>query len=309
MNYNNVYDITIQQMETCVLAAATGSFTGVANSLYITQSAVSKQIKNVEDRIGFLIFTRGKGANLTVTNEGKIILEKWNTLIKQYNEALIEAAEAGSKTKNSITIATPSSSNTSAFLIPAIRQFEEEHPEYEIHIVYQTPTEAKQSLMKGSVNMVFCNSYRKDLFMTDEYDCVQLISSNWHVGMMKNNPLAERTSVNWRNLRTQKFVIVNDYIFIKMLGRYCDEAGFEPKVSYANISFNGLADNVHDDKTVFIVDPYMNDFGKTDFKYFELENAPIDYFISYKKSDEINPVVLKFAKFVKNYSRAHNLTL
>ena len=52
MNSSNVYDVTIQQIETCVLAAATGSFTSVANSLYMTQSAVSKQIKTVEDRIG-----------------------------------------------------------------------------------------------------------------------------------------------------------------------------------------------------------------------------------------------------------------
>lgn len=302
MNYRNVYDITIQQMETCVLAAATGSFTGVADSLYMTQSAVSKQIKNVEDRIGLVLFVRGRGAGLSLTPAGSVLVTKWREIIKNYNTSLIDAENAQNIKQNSIIVAVQASLNTSAFLVPAIRAFENSHPNCEVHIDYLSPEGAKQSLMKGRINLVFFNSYRKDLFLTENFDITDVLHCHWQIGMFNTNLLSCRKVLEWQNLRNQKMTVVNDYVFMKMLTHYCNEAGFEPKISYANTTFSGIADNIKDDRSVFLIDPYMNDYGKEGFSYFEMKNAPVEY-CAVLKSSETNPLITDFVKHLKNYAK------
>lgn len=306
MNSSNVYDITMQQIETCVLAASTGSFTSVANSLYMTQSAVSKQIKTVEDRIGITLFVRGRGSSLSLTPAGEIIIGMWQDLVKDYNLSLIAAENEQQRNSNTITICAPPSFNTDVFLIPAVREFTESHPNANIHIQLLSPGRSKQKLSKGSADMVISISYRRDLFETEEFDISEIARCNWYIGMRKTNLLSARKELQWQSLRNQRFVVVNDYIFLKMLTNLCKNAGFDVNIGYANPTFSGFADNILDDRSVFLCDPYLNDFGKKEFAYFEMSNSPAGYLMVTRSSDT-NPLVSELSKFMISYARKNNL--
>ena len=210
MNSSNVYDITMQQIETCVLAASTRSFTSVANSLFMTQSAVSKQIKTVEDRIGITLFIRGRGSSLSLTPAGEIIIGMWQDLVKDYNLSLIAAENEQQRNSNTITICVPPSFNTDVFLIPAVREFTASHPNANIHVQLLSPGRSKQKLVRGSADIVLCIAYRRDLFETEEFDITEMARCNWYIGMRKTNLLSARKELQWQNLRNQKFVVVND---------------------------------------------------------------------------------------------------
>ena len=306
MNSSNVYDVTIQQIETCVLAAATGSFTSVANSLYMTQSAVSKQIKTVEDRIGIPLFIRERGTSLTLTPAGEMLIGQWQELVKNYNMSLINAEQEQQQNSNNISICAPPSFNADLFLIPAIRAFTEIHPNAQIHIQLLSPGRAKQRLQKGASDIVLNISYRRDLFATEDFICRDIANCNWYIGMRDTNLLSARKRMEWQNLRNQRFIIVNDYIFIKLLNEYCQNAGFEPKIGYASPTFSGFADNTLDDKSVFLCDPFLNDYNKEGYSYFEMDNSPAGYMIVTKTS-ETKPLVNEFVKFFVNYAKENNL--
>jgi len=306
MNSSNVYDVTIQQIETCVLAAATGSFTSVANSLYMTQAAVSKQIKTVEDRIGIPLFIRERGTSLSLTPAGEILIAQWQELVKNYNLSLISAEQEQVRNSNNIIVCAPPSFNADIFLIPAIRAFYNDHPNAQVHIQLLSPGRSKQRLQKGAADVVLSISYRRDLFATEEFICRDIAKCNWYIGMRDTNLLSARKEMQWQNLRNQNFVIVNDYIFIKLLNEYCKNAGFEAKIGYASPTFSGFADNTIDDKSVFLCDPYLNDFNKKGYAYFEMDNSPAGYMIVTKAS-ETKPLVNEFVKFMIAYARENEL--
>ena len=51
----------IQQAKTFLAVVGTGSFVDAAEQLYVTQSTVSTRIKSLEDQLGQILFTRGRG--------------------------------------------------------------------------------------------------------------------------------------------------------------------------------------------------------------------------------------------------------
>jgi DNA-binding transcriptional LysR family regulator len=74
MQYNGLKDITLQQMEALIHLVEERSFSRAAKKMYLTQPALTKHIKNMEDRLGVKIVHRG-GSGISVTREGKILFD------------------------------------------------------------------------------------------------------------------------------------------------------------------------------------------------------------------------------------------
>ncbi len=71
----------LEYLETLVEAAACGSFSKAAETLCITQSAVSKRIKFLEEHYGYALLDRS-GSQVTPTPAGEIVIEKARKLIE-----------------------------------------------------------------------------------------------------------------------------------------------------------------------------------------------------------------------------------
>src|SRR5690606_38545168 len=79
------------QLKTFVAIAETGSFTRAAEVVFKTQSAVSMQMKRLEERIGKPIFERdGRSSKLTV--EGERLLDYARRIVRLNTEAIQSVA-------------------------------------------------------------------------------------------------------------------------------------------------------------------------------------------------------------------------
>jgi len=117
------------------------SFTRAAEELLVTQSAVSRQVKNLEDILGVTLLRRK--ANLELTDEGKRLLP---VLTDSFDR--IDVVVAGFKRqsrKPPLTLSLPPTFARRLFL-PLLPEFQKQHPDLEIRI--ETP----------SVNVDFRNS-------------------------------------------------------------------------------------------------------------------------------------------------------
>ena len=52
------------------------SFSRAANELALSQAAVSYQIKQLEERLGFALFIRKQGSKISLTQKGALLLEQ-----------------------------------------------------------------------------------------------------------------------------------------------------------------------------------------------------------------------------------------
>lgn len=112
--------------------ARLGSFKAAADALFVTQSAISHQIRNFETWLGGPLFAR-EGNRTILLPHG---LELANILSRTLNEidAACESARTGTGSQPLVIAAIPSVAM--CWLIPRLSQFRADHPEIEIRIVY-----------------------------------------------------------------------------------------------------------------------------------------------------------------------------
>ena len=85
--------LDIDQLRSFVAIAETGSFTRAADLVHKTQSAVSMQMKRLEERIGRPVFERdGRGTKLT--DDGERLLDYARRIVRLSGEAVASFAEA-----------------------------------------------------------------------------------------------------------------------------------------------------------------------------------------------------------------------
>jgi DNA-binding transcriptional LysR family regulator len=106
------------------------NFTRAADELFITQSAVSRQIKTLEDRLGVALFVRQK-KGLRLTEAGAQLYHAVSSALRQVNEAMDGLSR---RTRSSLVTVTSTLGFCALWLIPRLGQFNKLFPEVEVRI-------------------------------------------------------------------------------------------------------------------------------------------------------------------------------
>ncbi len=111
-------------------AARTLSFTKAAEELFITQSAVSRQIKALEDHLGLKLFERRPRA-LALTENGQALYRIATDVLDRLQSATDRLRAETRARQLSITTTT---GFASLWLIPRLRRFTSLHPDIDVRI-------------------------------------------------------------------------------------------------------------------------------------------------------------------------------
>lgn len=85
-------------------AARNESFTLAAKEYHVAPSAISQQIKVLEESLGFYLFNRSTNKKVTLTSSGEILYERVKEIISLYENAVEEAKLELKKRNNVLTI-------------------------------------------------------------------------------------------------------------------------------------------------------------------------------------------------------------
>jgi LysR family glycine cleavage system transcriptional activator len=111
-------------------AARNLSFTKAAEELFITQSAVSRQVKVLEDHLGVTLFERRQRA-LALTESGHALYRVATDVLERLQAATDQLRAAGQTRQLSITTTT---GFASLWLIPRLQRFTRLHPDVDVRI-------------------------------------------------------------------------------------------------------------------------------------------------------------------------------
>ena len=95
----SVYEhLEFRLLKYIVAVAEAGTFTAAASRLHVSQSALSTQIRGLEDNLGIQIFDRERGTALTA--EGKVLLRYGREALKTREHIVqtVQAIQAGRMT-------------------------------------------------------------------------------------------------------------------------------------------------------------------------------------------------------------------
>ena len=148
-------DIKLDQYKVFKICAETGSFSEAAKKLFITQSAVSQQIRSLESAIGTPLFVRiHKGVSLTP--QGSILLGFVNESL-----SIIESAESLFGRMNSLEEGElrigAGDTITKYFVLPLLEKFHKKYSGINIEIVNRVTDETLSKLVSGKIDIAFVN--------------------------------------------------------------------------------------------------------------------------------------------------------
>ena len=107
------------------------SFTRAAAELFVTQSAVSRQVRQLEQHLGVRLFERRTRA-VVLTEAGYLYYSELAPLLKQIGE--LTRRVAGARVDSRVRV-TATLSFSSLWLVPRLAAFQEEHPQVQVHVV------------------------------------------------------------------------------------------------------------------------------------------------------------------------------
>lgn len=122
---------SLQELTAFEAAGRHKNFTTAADELSLTQSAISKQIKNLETTLGVVLFNRAKG-RVELTPQGERYLQSVRRILYDYEtETHSIIASSGSET----TLRIASIPTLAArWLIPNLPQFMDQHPAITVEV-------------------------------------------------------------------------------------------------------------------------------------------------------------------------------
>src|SRR5690606_18892659 len=121
---------SLELIRTFEAAARHLSFTKAAAELFVTQSAVSRAVKGLEDHLGVALFQRRHRA-LLLTDAGQTLYRAAADALQQLRAAQRAILRAGDDPRVTVTTTL---SFASLWLIPRLPEFRERHPEVEVRI-------------------------------------------------------------------------------------------------------------------------------------------------------------------------------
>jgi len=120
----------LRGLRTFCIAARYESFRTAADELFITSSAISHQMKSLEEELGLKLFERGT-RELALTESGKALYNDINPLIEELDSVL--AVYKDVEPRKSVRISVQPFF-ASEFFVPRLSEFTAEHPEIDIQV-------------------------------------------------------------------------------------------------------------------------------------------------------------------------------
>jgi DNA-binding transcriptional LysR family regulator len=141
--------LNLEQLRAFVAVVDERGFTAAAPRVNRTQSAVSMQVKALEDSLGRRLLVRGRGG-VAPTPEGEAVLGYARRLLALNDEAV--AALSGEALRGAVRLGTPDD-YAAVFLPGVVARFAASHPQVEVEIQCALSTDLMQRLEAGALDL------------------------------------------------------------------------------------------------------------------------------------------------------------
>ncbi len=178
------------------------SISGAAESLYLSQPTLSRQLKELEEELGKQLFIRGS-RRVTLTEEGMILRKRAEEIMELVKKAEDEISQSDELIAGDITVGTGETDGV-RFLARAAQNLQKDYPLIHLHIVSGDKATVIEELDRGLIDfgIIFGD------VDTLKYEHIQLpYKDAWGVMMRRDSPLAEKKEITAADLMDKPLII------------------------------------------------------------------------------------------------------
>lgn len=192
----------IRVLQYFLAVAKEQSISGAAESLFLSQPTLSRQLKELEQQLGKQLFIRGT-RRITLTEEGLILRKRAEEIMTLVKKAEDEISLTDDKIAGNITIGAGETDGI-RFITKAAKSLQEQYPLIHLHIISGDKTRVIEELDRGLIDfgLIFGE------VDTSRYECITMqYKDRWGVLMRKDSPLANKSVITADDLSDKPLII------------------------------------------------------------------------------------------------------
>ena len=269
-----------------VAVAEAGGFSRAARILHVSQSAISEQVRDLEEELGVPLLDRAQHRT-RLTPHGMLFLEEARRTLDAAGRA-VEVAQRSLRGEIGTLVIGFFVGVTGELFARLIREFRSAYPSVRVSLVELTPTEQQSALLTGVIDIGFTRAVEPAL--AAQLQVERLYVEPLVVVLPKTHPLARRT-IRLAQLASESFIVAqretSPVLFDRVIS-LCAEAGFSPRiVATASVS-TGVLTLVHAGEGIAILPKNAQYFAPSELSFRPIADpgATIDLVVAWPRDRE-----------------------
>ncbi|MCC8394830.1 LysR family transcriptional regulator [Paraburkholderia sp. MMS20-SJTR3] len=198
-------NVSLQQLKVFVAVARERSFTRAARQFDLTQSAVSRCIRELEEAVDLKLFDRTT-RHVELTNAGASLERRIGRLLDEIELTLLEE-RAANDGRTGVVLVASNPVLSSSWVPQALAHCASVYPQLVVSVRDQSQSGVLASVEHGEVDFgVVSVGHAID---SDLLHAQVLFSTPLHAVMPAAHPLARHDSIDWRGLRAWPLLTLN----------------------------------------------------------------------------------------------------
>jgi LysR family transcriptional regulator, regulator for metE and metH len=215
--------LEIRHLRLLDAVAEEGSVTGAAKRLHTTQSALSHQLRDAEERLDARLFLR-LGKKMVLTPAGGHLLGAARRVLEELRRAEEQVSSLNNGTGGLIRLTTECYT-CYHWLPPLLKRFHRKFPKVEVTIDAQSTTRAIDALLEGKLDVAILSSPPKNKTL----ELTPIVADEMVVMMAPEHPLARQKFIRPRDFAGETVIIYPPREESTLLQKYLIPANIEPK--------------------------------------------------------------------------------
>lgn len=193
--------ISIRQMRAFYAVMRTGSFTGAARQLHLTQSAVSMLVQQMEEGLGVQLFDRSRTAT-TLTEAGRELLPLIQRILDDLRQVVEGASDLRSLRQGVLRVVAPQML-ACTWIPPVLAAFGKQYPGIHLRMADANADDVVAKVRHGDAEL----GIGPERSVGDDIAGELLMNVPIRLVCAQTHALAARGSVRWKDLSDERWVV------------------------------------------------------------------------------------------------------
>jgi DNA-binding transcriptional LysR family regulator len=209
-------------------AAETENLSRASERLNIVQSALSHQIRGLENELGVELFVR-HGRRIRLSPAGKVFLEDARKVVAAMDRSKLRVARAARGAVGELRVGFETISSRNRLVSEALLAFRARHPEVTLELAALTAGPLLDAVREGEVDAGFVHM----LTAFPELETITFETTDWLLALPRNHRLVRKEVLWLKDLEGEPFVWrprnVSSAVYDRLLAA-CRAVGFAPNI-------------------------------------------------------------------------------
>lgn len=229
---------TLDQLRILKAIAAEGSFKRAADSLYVSQPAVSLQVQNLERQLNVPLFDRG-GRRAQLTEAGHLLLEYGEKVLSLCQETC-RAIEDLQNLQGGTLIIGASQTTGTYFMPRMIGLFRQKYPDVSVQLQVHSTRRTSWSVANGQVDLAIIGG-EVPPELQDTLEILPYAEDELALILPVSHPFVQVDRIPKEDLYKLKFINLDSQSTIrKVIDQVLTRCGIDPKRLKAEMELNSI---------------------------------------------------------------------